>query len=165
MTWTNYLFEKTWSLCWKRNSFWCHWKIDGSWYTPQDIDVASMELIQSFWSLYIYYYIVLYWFYGCNVNVLCIHCLPDAPTQKKSSIDRATMIHMDIKVTSSRWHSAKGLSKTFDYSVVSMVTNLWRHWCRRTADSIKSLKMWWSMADNLCLVPSNFQWLYKLKFY
>ena len=25
---------------------------------PQDIDVASMELIRSFWCLYIYYYII-----------------------------------------------------------------------------------------------------------
>ena len=53
---------------------------------------------------------------------------------------------MGVKVSSSRRHSAKGLSKTFDNSVVAMVTDLCRHWYRGMADSIMSLKNWWRMA-------------------
>ena len=47
----------------------------------------------------------------------------------------------------------KGLSKTVDNSLVAMVADLWRHWCRTMTDTIKSLKI------------ENFQWLYKLKFF
>ena len=32
-------------------------------------------------------------------------------------------------------------------------------------DSIKSLKIWWCKADNVCHAPSNFQRLHKLKFF
>ena len=49
----------------------------------------------------------------------------------------------------------KGLSKTFDNSVVAMVTDLLRHWCGSMADSIKSLKISLSMADNVCHAPLN----------
>ena len=41
----------------------------------------------------------------------------------------------------------QGVSKTFDESVVAMVTDIWCHWCRSMADSIKSLEIWWSMTD------------------
>ena len=40
-----------------------------------------------------------------------------------------------------------GLSKIFDNSVVAMVLDLWHHWCTSIADSIKALKILWSMAD------------------
>ena len=33
------------------------------------------------------------------------------------------------------------------------------------ADSIKPLKIWWSMADIVCHAPLNCQWLFKLKFF
>ena len=52
-----------------------------------------------------------------------------------------------MSVMSSGRHSAKGLSKTFGNSKAAMVTDLWCHWCRSMADSVKSLKIWWSMAE------------------
>ena len=42
-----------------------------------------------------------------------------------------------------------------------MMIMILRHCCRSMADSFRSLKIWWSMAD----APPNFQYLYKLKFF
>ena len=60
-----------------------------------------------------------------------IHCLPCSYANE--AIDLSSKIlrnHIDIKVTSSGQHSAKGVSETFDNSVVAMVTNKCRHWCK-----------------------------------
>ena len=68
--------------------------------------------------------------------------------------------HIDVKTTSSRRHFTKGLSKTFYNSVVTTVTDLWRHWCRSMADS--------TIIENLVKHGKqcpNFQWRYKLKFF
>ena len=55
----------------------------------------------------------------------------------------------------------QGFNKTFDNSVVAMVTDLWRHWCRSMADSIviENLVEHGSHAPPICV------WLYKLKFF
>ena len=60
----------------------------------------------------------------------------------------------------------------YSYIIIATMTSHWcqsessiRQWCRSMAVSIKSWKIWWSMADNVCQSPLNFQWLYKLKFF
>ena len=54
-----------------------------------------------------------------------IHCLPWSYTNDVINLSSKRLLrHTDVKVTSSRRHSAKGLSKTFDNSLVAMVTDL-----------------------------------------
>ena len=76
------------------------------------------------------------------------------------SIIIAIIRHINVKVTLCKRHSAKGLSKTFDNSVVAMVTDLWRHWCRSMADSMKSFTF-----GGVYHAPPNFRRLSKLKFF
>ena len=68
---------------------------------------------------------------------LGIHCLPCSFTNEVTDLSSSHLwCHIDVKVTSLGRHSAKGLSKTFDNSVVAMVTDQWHHWCRSMVDSI-----------------------------
>ena len=69
----------------------------------------------------------------------------------------ATMTSHLCQVTSTGGHSAKGLSKTFDNSVVAMVIDLLRQWCRIMVGSNEPLKIWWRMADSVYHAPPNFQ--------
>ena len=77
-----------------------------------------------------------------------MHCLPCSYANDILDLSSWQLwCHIDAKMTSSWRYSAKGHSKTFDSSIVAMVTYLWHHWCRSMADSIKSLKILWSMVE------------------
>ena len=45
-----------------------------------------------------------------------------------SCYHRRVRVHTDVKVTSSRFHFAKALSTIVGTSLVTLVTDLWRHW-------------------------------------
>ena len=54
-----------------------------------------------------------------------IHCLPCSYTNDVIDISSLQLRRLtDVKVTSSKRYSTKGLGKTFDDSIVAMVTDL-----------------------------------------
>ena len=56
-----------------------------------------------------------------------IHCLPCSYTSDVTVATMMSYCHIDFKVTSSGCHSVKVLSTTAGYSLIAMITDLFRH--------------------------------------
>ena len=97
-----------------------------------------------------------------NKNSFWCHWKNDGAWHTQSAMLLYKWCHRSILIASMMSHLCQSdiiemtFCKTFDNSAVAIVTDLWHHWCWSMAESIKSLKLWWRMAHNVCHASQNF---------